>query len=59
MQAAAESGKGATDNKTPAATRKKITQPQRSRQVEAADDISDEAMKNAVAEAGYEVKKIV
>ena len=27
--------------------------------VEAADDISDEAMKNAVAEAGYEVKKIV
>ena len=34
-QAAAESGKGATDNKTPDDTRKKITQPQRSRQVEA------------------------
>ena len=27
--------------------------------VESTDDISDEAMKNAVAEAGYEVKKVV
>lgn len=39
-QAATESGNGVIDNKTPAATRKKITQPQRSRQVEAADDIA-------------------